>query len=50
MNKILKCVTCNTYTLQKTHCNKKTISNKPAKYSNKHQKLRIKFKKEAGLI
>jgi len=50
MHKILKCVICNSYTLQKIHCNKNTITTKPPKFSNKHQKSRIKFKKEAGLI
>jgi len=50
MNKILKCSTCNLYTLKKEHCNKPTITTKPARFTNKHQKSRIRFKKEAGLI
>ncbi len=30
---ILKCVTCDSYTLKHLHCEQKTISIKPAKYS-----------------
>jgi len=30
---ILKCPICNSYTIKEEHCNKKTITIKPAKYS-----------------
>lgn len=30
---ILKCTRCNAYTLKKLHCNKRTITPKPPKYS-----------------
>lgn len=30
---ILRCQVCKKYTLKKTHCNEKTITTKPAKYS-----------------
>ena len=33
MDKIFKCVVCNSYTLNKIHCDKKTITIKPEKYS-----------------
>lgn len=45
---ILKCAVCESYTLKEIHCNSKTITIKPAKYSpeDKYQKYRIKYKKQ----
>ncbi len=43
---ILKCIICDNYTLQSEHCNQKTISIKPAKYSplDKYGQYRRRFK------
>ena len=45
---ILKCVKCSVYTLKHIHCNEKTISIKPAKYSpeDKYGAYRRKYLKE----
>lgn len=45
---ILKCNICNSYTLKQEHCNNKTVTIKPAKYSpeDRYQKYRIKHKKQ----
>ena len=45
---ILRCQVCKQYTLKKQHCNKKTLSTKPAKYSpeDKYGKYRRKYKKD----
>ena len=49
---ILKCLVCNSYTIKEEHCNKKTITIKPAKYSpeDKYQKYRLQYKKEMGIM
>lgn len=45
---ILKCTICNSYTMQITHCNQKTVTIKPAKYSpeDKYGSYRRKYLKE----
>ena len=50
-SKILKCVVCNKFTLEKIHCEKETINPKPAKYSvdDKYQSYRLKYKKSHNL-
>mgnify|MGYP001599866615 CR=1 FL=1 len=44
---ILKCIICDAYTMKTEHCNEKTISIKPAKYSpeDKLGYYRRKYKK-----
>ncbi len=51
VKEILKCVVCGSYTLKEKHCNNKSISPKPAKYSpeDKYQKYRLSYKKEHNL-
>jgi len=41
---ILICQKCKTYTLKNTHCNKKTIQIKPAKFSLEKEELRSKYR------
>ncbi|MEK6934276.1 MAG: RNA-protein complex protein Nop10 [Nanoarchaeota archaeon] len=41
---ILKCASCNIYTLKESHCNQETINIKPAKFSpedkfGKHRRI-----------
>jgi len=45
---ILRCQVCKQYTLKITHCSKKTLSTKPAKYSpeDKYGAYRRKYKNE----
>ncbi len=52
MKKILKCRVCGAYTMKEKHCNEKTFSPKPGKYSpeDKYGKYRRIAKKEQGLI
>jgi len=53
---INKCTICHTFTLQTTHCDKKTTKTQPAKFQpdDKYAHLKRKAKhderKEAGLI
>lgn len=48
MKHILFCTKCKTYTMKETHCDVKTISKKPAKYSpeDKYGKYRRIAKKQ----
>jgi len=48
MKHIMKCVVCNSYTMQLEHHGQKTIEAKPAKYSpeDKYGEWRRKAKKE----
>ena len=48
MKHLLKCPVCNSYTMQERHCNEKTLSSKPGKYSpeDKFGKYRRVAKKE----
>ena len=52
MKRIYKCSVCGKYTMKLVHCDKKTISPKPAKYSpeDKYGKYRRIAKKQQGLI
>ena len=45
---ILKCVKCSSYTMKNLHCDEKTVSVKPAKYSpeDKWSKWRLLYKKQ----
>ncbi len=47
MKRILKCTSCNTYTLQETHCETATIQPKPPKFSldDKYAQYRRETKK-----
>jgi len=53
---IMRCAVCHEYTLKDTHCNKKTISPKPPKYSpldpyGKYRRMAKKDSREKeGLI
>lgn len=48
VHKIFKCLKCNSYTLKEEHCNIKTATVKPAKYSpeDKYGSYRRIYKKE----
>jgi H/ACA ribonucleoprotein complex subunit 3 len=52
MKHINRCKVCNVYTMKETHCDKKTDSPKPVKYSpeDKYGKYRRQAKKEQGLL
>lgn len=52
MKHLLRCQVCGAYTMKATHCNEKTLSPKPAKYSpdDKYGKYRRIAKKEKGLV
>ena len=48
MRELLKCVVCNEYTMNDTHCDNKTLPVKPAKWSpeDKYGEYRRRAKKE----